>query len=101
MIVISQQLHIIQVSSQTLYFYPGIVERTFLLRIIDDNIVEFNEVFQVFLGEPIGGGRLGPQFRTNIIIIDNDYNKLDPKFTRPVNGLNCIKTSDLLGHLFQ
>ena len=41
-------------SSQTLWFYPGIVEKTFLIRIVDDNLVEGTETFQVYLGNPTG-----------------------------------------------
>ena len=77
-------------SSQSLHFYPGVVERTFLVRIIDDNDVEGDEVFQVYLGNPTGGAHLGPQSRTNVTIVDNDLHLLNAKFTRPVGGINTV-----------
>ena len=80
-------------SSQTLWFYPGIVEKTFLVRIIDDNLVEGDEVFQVYLGTPTGGAHLGPQYRTYVTIIDNDLSQINAKFTRPVGGDNTIKAT--------
>jgi hypothetical protein len=49
----------IYTSSQTLSFSEGVVEQSFLIRIINDNLVEENEVFQVYLDVPKGGGYLG------------------------------------------
>jgi hypothetical protein len=59
----------------------GVVERTFLVSILDDNVPEENEVFQVVLEQPDGGASLGAQFRTNITIVDDDRNKASPIFT--------------------
>ena len=39
----------------TLALFTGIVERTFLINILDDNLVEEDEVFQVVLEIPEGG----------------------------------------------
>ena len=62
----------IYTTSQKLTFEEGVVERSFLINIQDDNLVEENEVFQVVLEVPEGGGSVGPQFRTNVTIIDDD-----------------------------
>lgn len=77
-------------SSQTLAFSEGVVEQSFLIRIINDNIVEENEVFQVYLGTPEGGGFLGPQSRLNVTIIDDDLHTIDAIFTRPINRTNAF-----------
>lgn len=53
-----------------------------MISILDDNIVEQNEVFQVILSTPEGGGSVGPQFRANVTIIDDDAEKLSPKLTQ-------------------
>jgi hypothetical protein len=71
-------------TSQTLLFEDGIVERSFLVAILDDNVVEENEVFQIVLELPEGGGSLGAQFRTNVTIIDDDYHRLSPAFTHSI-----------------
>jgi hypothetical protein len=60
------------------------VERTFLISILDDNEVEEDEVFQVVLEIPEGGGSLGTQFRANVTITDDDGGKLSPKFSKHV-----------------
>lgn len=52
------------------------------MTILDDNIVEEDEVFQVVLEVPEGGGSVGAQFRTNVTIIDNDRALLSPKLTK-------------------
>lgn len=70
-------------TSQTLLFEEGIVERSFLIRILDDNVVEENEVFQIVLEVPEGGGSVGPQFKTNVTIVDDDLHLLSPIFTKP------------------
>jgi hypothetical protein len=72
-------------TSQTLYFDEGVVERSFLVSILDDNVVEENEVFQIVLELPEGGGSIGSQFRTNITIIDDDLELLSPIFTHPLD----------------
>ena len=64
------------------FFLAGVVEISFLITILDDNIVEENEVFQVVLEVPEGGGSVGAQFRTNVTIIDNDRLLLAPKLTK-------------------
>lgn len=59
-------------TSQKLTFSPGVIRKSFQIQIFDDNIVEDNEVFQVVLETPEGGGSVGPQFRANVTIIDDD-----------------------------
>ena len=69
---------------QRLSFESGVISRSFLIGILDDNIVEDDEVFQVILETPEGGGSLGPQFRTNVTIKDDDLYKLSPKKSYPI-----------------
>ena len=66
---------------QKLTFEEGVVERTFLVKILDDNLVEEDETFQVILEVPEGGGSVGPQFRTNVTILDDDLGLLSPSKT--------------------
>lgn len=73
-------------TSQQLIFSPGIVERTFLVGILDDTIVEENEVFQIVLETPEGGGSIGAQFRTNVTIIDDDLNRISSVFSYPLSN---------------
>jgi hypothetical protein len=68
---------------QRLSFESGVIRRTFLIGILDDNLVEDDEVFQVILETPEGGGSLGPQFRANVTIKDDDLYKLSPKKSYP------------------
>lgn len=51
---------------------------------MDGNIVEENEVFQVVLETPEGGGSVDAQFRANVTIFDDDIGKLSPAFTYPL-----------------
>jgi hypothetical protein len=69
-------------TSQQLDFSEGVIERSFLISILDDNIVEPNEVFQVILSTPEGGGSVGSQFRANVTIIDDDGERLSAKLTK-------------------
>ena len=69
-------------TSQTLSFEEGVIERTFKISILDDNIVEENEVFQVVLEVPEGGGSVGAQFRSNITIVDNDLPLISAKLSK-------------------
>lgn len=69
---------------QRLEFDPGVIERTFKINILDDNIPETNETFQVLLEVPEGGGSIGAQFRTNVTIVDDDLFKLAPSLTYPL-----------------
>lgn len=75
-------------TSQRLVFEAGVVERTFLVKILDDNIVEEDETFQVVLEVPEGGGSVGPQFRTNVTILDDDIDLFSP--TKSVNLATSI-----------
>lgn len=72
------------------------VSRSFLITILDDNLVEQDEVFQVVLSTPEGGGSVGPQFRANVTIIDNDRDKISPKLTRSYENT----TVSVAGKLF-
>lgn len=69
-------------TTQRLSFTPGVVERSFQIAIQDDNIVESDETFQIVLETPEGGGSVGPQFRANVTILDDDLNLLSPKLSR-------------------
>lgn len=71
-------------TNQVLSFAPGVITNSFLVMILDDNIVEENEVFQIVLETPEGGGSVGPGFRTNVTIIDDDVNRLAPRLTVPL-----------------
>jgi len=66
----------------SIHNYLGTVEISFLITILDDNIVEENEVFQVVLEVPEGGGSVGAQFRTNVTIVDDDLPLLSPKLSK-------------------
>lgn len=81
---------------QQLVFEPGVVERTFLVGILDDNEVEENEVYQIVLETPEGGGSVGPQFRTNVTIIDDDLGNISPAFTYPLEN----STTSVAGERF-
>ena len=75
-------------TSQKLIFRSGVLRQRFEINILDDNLVEGPEVFQVVLEIPEGGGSIGAQFRTNVTIIDDDGNRLNNKITAPrVNRL--------------
>lgn len=65
---------------QQLDFPHGVVQKSFLINILNDNLVEENEVFQVILETPEGGAALGPQFRTNITIIDDDIDSISAEY---------------------
>jgi hypothetical protein len=81
-------------TSQQLLFNEGVVERTFLINILDDNVVEENEVLQVVLETPEGGGSVGAQFRTNITIVDDDLHQLSPKMTRSRETTTSARAGD-------
>ena len=66
---------------QRLDFPDGVTERVFKISILDDNIVEEDEVVQIVLEVPQGGGSIGAQFRTNITIVDDDSTKLSAKLS--------------------
>jgi hypothetical protein len=66
------------------YIVSGIVSRSFLIAINDDPFPEGNEVFQVVLETPVGGGSIGAQFRTNVTIIDNDSGTVSALSTIPL-----------------
>ncbi len=74
----------IYTTSQTLVFDEGVVERSFLINIQDDNLIEDDEVFQVVLEVPDGGGSVGPQFRTNVTIIDDDAEIFASSLSYPI-----------------
>lgn len=55
-----------------LTFAPGETEKTFTIQILDDTIVEGNEVVNIQLQAPTGGGVLG-QATATLTIVDNDF----------------------------
>lgn len=61
-----------------------------MITILDDNIVEENEVFQVVLETPEGGGSVGAQFRANVTIIDDDLPLTSPKLTRTIENTTSV-----------
>jgi hypothetical protein len=81
-------------TSQTLMFDEGVIERSFKIVILDDNIVEEDEVFQVVLEVPIGGGTVGAQFRANVTIIDDDRPLLSPKLSKVLQNYTNAKAGE-------
>ena len=81
----------IYTTSQKLVFDEGVVERSFLININDDNLVEANEVFQVVLEVPEGGGSVGPQFRTNVTILDDDAKIFSARFSYLVANTTYVR----------
>ena len=81
----------IYTTSQKLIFDEGVVERSFLINIQDDNLVEEDEVFQVVLEVPEGGGSVGPQFRTNVTIVDDDAKIFSAKLSYPVANTTYVR----------
>mgnify|MGYP005991463323 CR=1 FL=1 len=73
----------------------GVIERSFQVTILDDNIVEEDEVFQVVLEVPEGGGSVGAQFRTNVTIIDNDRDLLAPKLTKSYENTTIARAGEV------
>jgi hypothetical protein len=61
----------------TLTFNPGDTSKTFTVLIIDDGYVQGNTVFDVALGNPVGG-TLGNPNKSFVTIIDNDSVTLSP-----------------------
>ncbi len=53
-------------SSQTLVFEHGIVRKSFLVAINNDNIAELDETFRLILSEPCCGSSLGNQWITQV-----------------------------------
>lgn len=81
---------------QQLDFSEGVIERSFKITILDDNIVEEDEVFQVVLEVPEGGGSVGAQFRANVTIVDNDLPLLSAKLSKLLENT----TSSVAGEAF-
>lgn len=86
---------------QQLRFDAGTVEKSFLITILDDNLVEDNEVFQVVLETPEGGGAVGAQFRTNVTIIDDDLLLTTPKLTRSLTNATTARAGAAFGMTVQ
>eukprot|EP01038_Epipyxis_sp_PR26KG_P006752 gene6752-9253_t len=78
-------------TNQILSFEEGVVQKSFYLTILDDNIVEENEVFQVVLEIPEGGGSVAAQFRTNVTIIDDDISQISAKLTKMFENTTTAK----------
>jgi hypothetical protein len=70
-----------------------VVERSFLITILDDNIVEEDEVFQVVLETPEGGGAVGAQFRANVTIFDDDRPLLSPFLSKTVENTTEVRVA--------
>ena len=54
-------------------------------------MVEENEVFQLVLEVPEGGGSVNAQFRANVTIIDDDKYKLSPKLSYMLKNTSQAK----------
>jgi acetyltransferase-like isoleucine patch superfamily enzyme len=67
-----------------------VIQRSFKINILDDNIVEENEVFQVVLEVPEGGGSVGAQFRTNVTIIDDDAPLISAKLSKILQNTTSV-----------
>ena len=78
-------------ASQTLVFEEGIVMLSFIITINDDQEVEANEEFSLFLSNPTSGASIGAQGSTKVIIEDDDGPRLQahqtiitgPSLSRP------------------
>ncbi len=57
---------------QTLIFEHGVVRKSFLIAINNDNIPEIDETFQLILSEPTDGSSLGNQYITQVTILDDE-----------------------------
>jgi hypothetical protein len=64
--------------SGTLSFASGETSKTFTVTILDDNLVEDNEFFNLVLTAPTGGASLGNLGNAVVTIIDNDNPDLPP-----------------------
>jgi hypothetical protein len=53
-------------------FEHGVVRKTFLIAINNDNEPELDETFQLVLSEPTDGSSLGNQFITQVTILDDE-----------------------------
>jgi len=76
---------------QRLDFEDGVIERSFLVTILDDNIVEEDEVFQVVLEVPEGGGSVGAQFRTNVTIVDDDSELISAALSKTLQNTTRVR----------
>lgn len=65
-----------------------------MITIADDNLVEEDEVFQVVLQTPLGGGQVGAQFRANVTIIDDDKYKISPKLTQSMMNTTIARANE-------
>ena len=77
-----------------LILHSGVIERSFKITILDDNIVEENEVFQVVLEVPEGGGSVGAQFRANVTIIDDDLSLVNNKLSKVLDNTTQARAGD-------
>ena len=65
-------------SSQRLTFPPGVIRLQFFITIHGDVDREMNETFVIGLSNPSDGAMLGPQSKTIVTIIDDDFETTDP-----------------------
>ncbi len=79
-------------ASQTLIFEEGIIMLSFIVTINDDQAVEENEEFLLFLANPTNGASIGAQGSTKVTIEDDDAPRLQasecvlsgPNFAHPL-----------------
>ncbi len=79
--------------SGTLSFGTGVTNQTILIKLINDNIVEFDETFLVVLtnatgGAKIPGGTAGSTISTTATIIDDDFSAGRLNFSAPSYSTN-------------
>jgi hypothetical protein len=71
------------IAAGTLRFAPGETSKTFNVILTDDLYVENQEIVDLSLSNPTGGGALGLQSIASLIIVDNDV--VQP-LTNPLDG---------------
>jgi len=59
-------------ASGTLSFLAGEITQVFTVPVIDDNVAEIDEIFNVQLSNPTGGAGLGFSNNAQVTILDND-----------------------------
>jgi glucose/arabinose dehydrogenase len=81
------------ITSGTINFAAGQVTQTIVIPLVNDNITESNETFEVILSSPTGA-ILGSQTTSAITILDNDLNLGNLTRTTAVTGLDLPTAFD-------
>jgi len=80
-------------SWRALTFADGESSRVETISIIDDDIVEGDELFNILLGNPTGGASLGSTTTIAITIISDDYEPVSVLSTNPANQAYGVQVS--------